>query len=189
MLFKIVRKNIFTKKRDQLTFAFADSFLNLYKFKLVMHKLLIEKEYHYSILNNNVTDLTNLKRITEDHQQNIQNIFDSYSINHKNLYSSQKMCFMNLSTVTLSYKAFIELLKYIHEQKEEDINNIIRDIIEFDYKDEELNSNLIKLRDEWRDAFNPEVLNSNSEPLQELNIIDKINLEANKRVLDIMNIL
>jgi hypothetical protein len=182
MKFKIVRKNIFTKNQ----FIFADSLINLYKFKLDIDKLLIEKEYHYSILNNNVTDLINLNKITKDHKQNMQTLFTKYEINYKNLYVPQKMCFMNLSTVTLSYRAFIELLKYIHEQKEEDINNIIRDVIEIEYKDDDLNRNLIKLRDEWRDAFAPEVLNELSEPLHQLSIVDKINLEANKRLLDIM---
>ena len=53
-------------------------------------------------------------------------------------------------------------------------------MIEKNFEDEEINKNLLKLRDEWRDCLNPEILDESLVPLRTSSIFSLINLEANK---------
>jgi hypothetical protein len=180
------QENISNKKTEFVN-KYSSSLSQLQDFKLIMYKLLEEKKFHYSVLDQPVTELISLSRITKSHTKILSELIKNYNLNYsenRSLFIDEKMCYINASSVLMSYQAFLELLKYLHERKEEDLNNIIREIIEHDYQDEILNKNIVILRDEWRDAFQPEILDENSKPIIQLNALDRINLEINKRLYD-----
>lgn len=181
------RKEEISNKNLEFVNIYSSSISKLQDFKLIMYKLLEEKKFHFSVLDHPVPELTALSKITKNHTTILSEMIKNYNINYsdnRSLFVDEKMCYINTSSVLMSYQAFLELLKYLHESKEDYLNNIIREIIEQDFQDELFNKNLVILRDEWRDAFQPEILDENSKPIVEINYLDKINLEINKRIYD-----
>lgn len=160
---------------------------NLLHFKTIMNKLLEEKVFHYAVLNSSVNELVNLQKITVSHQKILTEMVKDPSSSYA-LFDHEKVGSLNLSSAMLSYKAFLELMKNVHEAKEEEINNIIRELLENDYdynsKDNTFGKKLIKIRDEWREAMSPEVLDANEKPIHSLSVLDQVNLEVNKVLFD-----
>jgi hypothetical protein len=167
-------KNVKTK--SLILTNYSAQFASLFKFKITMNKLLENKIFHYTILNNSVNELSNLNQLTKQHTKILYELgkYDNLCL------IDEKTGIINISSLSLGYKEFLDFLKYLHEQAEEDINNIIRDMIENNLEDEEINKNLVKLRDEWRDSLNPEILDESLVSLRTSSIFSQINLEANK---------
>lgn len=155
---------------------YSQQFKDIFKFKIALGKLLEKKIFHYSILNNSVNELSNLNQLTKKHKK-ILNEFGKYN---DICGIDEKTGIMNYSSLTLGYKEFMDFVKFLHEQKEEDINNIIRDMIENDLENDDINKCLIEMRDDWRECLNPEILDEVLNPIRNSSVFSQINLEANK---------
>jgi len=183
-LYKHLSIKRFNNYRDDFYNRYTYDIERLLEFKIIINKLLEEKIFHYSLLNNSVNELVNLQKITKSHQLLLLNF--SKNSNKKSLLIHKKLDLINLSSFLLGYSAFLELMKILHEKKEEEINNLIREIIEKDKNVNLENESLIRLRDEWRNCLPPELLDVNSNPINNLSIRDKINLEIYKLLIDFL---
>jgi hypothetical protein len=159
--------------------------ISLTQFKKIMNNLLEEKIYHYSLLNYDTKELINLKKISKQHSKLLQDYLNKQNKIPNTNFAKEKICLLNSSTLLLDYKSFIDLIKHIHEQKEEEINNILRDEYKNGINDKD-NHILIKLRDEWRDCFLPDILDSNANPIYIQSILYKVNSEINKNLMNLL---
>jgi hypothetical protein len=171
MLNKYITKRLFCTKITTI-------YPNLLNFKTILAKLLEEKIYHYSILNNDTKELINLKNLTQNHIDEL-NIFNKT----QDSFLNEKASILNNSTVLLEYKAFIEFIKYIHEKKEEDINNYLRDKVKNNEYTDKL---LIRIRDEWRDCLLPDILDSQAKPINTISIVSQVGAEFNKYLANLI---
>ena len=158
--------------------------LKLTEFKSIINKLLEEKIYHYSVLNNDTKELFNLSIITKQHIILLEDYIKTNKAYKNANFISEKICIINYATLFMDYASFIDLIKYFHEKKEEEINNILRE--EYEFHKITQNELLLKLRDEWRDCFLPDVLNSESKPIFYNSFFNKMNSEINKNLLNII---
>jgi hypothetical protein len=155
---------------------------NLRNFKSLISKLLDEKIYHYSLFNNDTKELYSLKQLSNDHLAELNNIEDN---KNTDLCLSEKVWLFNNATILLEYRAFVELIKYVHEKKEEEINNYLRDVyVQHGNKDNQML--LIKIRDEWRNCLLPDILDSQAKPVNPLSMVSQVNMELNKYLSDII---
>lgn len=159
--------------------------IKLDEFKNVMVSFLEEKIYHYSLLNYDVKELVSLQKMSREH---INLLKDYLARNNKitsHNFVKEKVCLFNSSTLLLDYKSFIDMVKYIHEQKEEEINNFLRDEYEIGITDSD-NHILVRIRDDWRDSLEPDVLDSEANPVYMPNMLNKLNSEINKNLMNLL---
>jgi hypothetical protein len=153
-------------------------YTDLKNFKLLITKLLEEKIYHYTTLSNETKELNNLYKLSKKHLDKL----DRYK--KTDLCLTEKVWLFNNATILLEYTAFIELVRYLHERKEEDINNFLRDTLTLGIKhDDKL---LISIRDEWRDCLLPEILDSQDNPVNPISIVSQVNMELNKYLANLI---
>jgi hypothetical protein len=160
--------------------------IDLYNFKKFIAKLLEEKIYHYSLFNSDTKELTNLKSLSLLNLKELENHIGTRKNN--DLYINEKLFLINNINVILDYTAFIEFIRYIHERKEEDINNYLRDYYS-GKRDNVLTREqklLIKIRDEWRECLHPEILDSQKAPINPSTVLSKFSLEANKYLVNLL---
>jgi hypothetical protein len=167
-------KNI--NHKSLIVTKYSTQLADLFKFKITMNKLLERKIFHYAILNHSVNELSNLNQLTQKHTKILYDLGKFSNL----CLVDQKFVIVNISSLSLGYKEFLDFLKYLHEKSEEDINNIIRDMIENNLEDQEINKYLLQLRDDWRECLNPEILDESLNPIRTSSVISQINLEANK---------
>jgi hypothetical protein len=188
-MIKLQKRKFCTILNKKFLQEFSPFIVQLYEFKIILGKLIQEKKFHFLILNQSVGEIHNLEKVNLRHQEILSQMIKMNNINLNNNRSiclDGKLNLVNTSSVPMTYKAFLELMKYLHESKEDGINNLIREIVEKNYKDDSVTKNLVLLRDQWREAFDPEVLDENSNPIYEFSILDKVSLEVNKRLLDFL---
>jgi hypothetical protein len=189
MLLKLHKRNFSSILNQKFLQEFSPFLIQLYEFKIILRKLIQEKKFHYLVLNQSVGEIDNVEKITQKHQEILKGMIKKNNLNftdNRSICLDEKFKLVNSSSVPMSYKAFLELMKYMHESKEDGINNLIREIVEKNYKDSQVSRDLVLLRDEWREAFDPEVLDENSKPVYELCVIDKVCLEVNKKLFDVL---
>jgi hypothetical protein len=162
----------------------TDIALKLSEFKSIINKLLEEKIYHYSMLNYDAKELSNLNIITKQHILMLDNYIQTNKAFKSANFNNEKFCTLNNFTIFMDYYLFIDLIKYAHEKKEEEINNFLRD--EYEKNNITQNDILIRLRDEWRDCFLPDLLDNDSKPIYNYSFLNKVNSEINKNLINIL---
>jgi hypothetical protein len=177
--------NIKTILKFQKKLINTDIAMKLSEFINIMNILLEEKIYHYSLFNYETKELISLQKLSKEHLSLINEYLNKNNKIFNHSFIKEKVTLFNSSTVFMDYKSFIDLIKYIHEQKEEQINNLLRDEYEEGISDKD-NDILIKIRDEWRNCILPDVLDSNANPIYVPSILNKVNSEINKNLMNIL---
>lgn len=154
-------------------------------FNDLMYTLIDDKIYHYTILKNaNVNELTCLKRTLKNNKEYCNQLALKYDMINKPENTIKKNL-INSLTMLMGYNAFVDLLKVAFEIKEDQMNNIISDVYNDEYKEFYLKDSdaLIFIRDKWRDCLEPDILDERGKPLRKHKLIDQANLNINSYIL------
>jgi hypothetical protein len=170
----------------------------LYEFKLAIDKLLEEKIYSFSCYSqSDCKELRTLQKVSKADIETLAHIIKKDRIKYidnKTNFLKEKAFFINLYSIPMDYSTFKKFLYQVHEDKEEEINNLIRDMLErnlFSEKQKQdnatsLKEELIQIRDDWRNSFEPEILDKDSNQIEALSFLDRIEKDLSKRITNLL---